>query len=102
MAKKKSNTLNAMVAAKNEAALASKKVEEEKHKPGERPALEAIFGRDWQRVVTEKVATREGQQWLNRKVEMWSEEQDRIAAYNYLNSMDSLALLHTEFPSVKK
>ena len=84
------------------AADAAKKAEEEKHQPGKRPALESIFGRDWQRVVTEKVATREGQQWLNRKVEMWSEEQDRIAAYNYLNSMDSLALLHTEFPAVKK
>jgi len=82
--------------------VAVKKAEEEKHLPGKRPALEAIFGRDWQRVVMEKVATREGQNWLNRKVEMWSEEQDRIAAYNYLNSMDSLALLHTEFPGVKK
>lgn len=61
--------------------------------------LEAIFGRDWQRIVKEKVATREGQQWLNRKVEAWVEEQDRIAAYNYLNGMDSLVLLRTEFPS---
>jgi hypothetical protein len=102
MTKKKSNTLKAMVAVKNESALASKRVEEEKHKPGKRPVLEAIFGRDWQRVVMEKAATREGQQWLNRKVEMWGEEQDRIAAYNYLNSMDSLALLHTDFPGVKK
>ena len=82
--------------------VAVKKAEEEKHLPGKRPALEAIFGRDWQRVVTEKVATREGQEWLNRKVEMWGEEQDRIAAYNYLTSMDSLALLHTDFPGVKK
>ena len=102
MAKKKSNTLKAVVAAKNEAVPATKKAEEERHKPGKRPVLEAIFGRDWQRVVMEKVATREGQQWLNRKVEMWSDEQDRIEAYNYLNSMDSLSLLHTEFPGVKK
>jgi hypothetical protein len=102
MAKKKSNTQKAMVAAKTESVLASKTTEEEKHKPGKRPVLEAIFGRDWQRVVMEKAATREGQQWLNRKVEMWGEEQDRIAAYNYLNSMDSLALLHTDFPGVKK
>jgi hypothetical protein len=102
MAKKKSNTLKTAVAAKHETVLARKKAEEEKHTPGERPVLEAIFGRDWQRVVMEKTATREGQQWLNRKVEMWGEEQDRIAAYNYLNSMDSLALIHTEFPGVKK
>jgi hypothetical protein len=99
MAKKKSNPLKA---AKNESVLASKNAGEEKHQPGKRPVLEAIFGRDWQRVVMEKVATREGQQWLNRKVEAWDDEQDRIAAYNYLNSMDSLALLHTEFPGVKK
>jgi hypothetical protein len=102
MAKKKSNPLKTIVAAKNETLPASKKAEEEKHEPGKRPVLEAIFGRDWQRVVTEKAATREGQQWLNRKVELWAEEQDRIAAYNYLNSMDSLALLHTDFPGVKK
>jgi hypothetical protein len=82
--------------------VAVKKAEEEKHLPGKRPVLEAIFGRDWQRIVMEKAATREGQQWLNRKVEMWGGEQDRIAAYNYLNSMDSLALLHTDFPGVKK
>ncbi len=82
--------------------VAVKKAEEEKHLPGKRSVLGAIFGRDWQRIVMEKVATREGQQWLNRKVEMWDDEQDRIAAYNYLNSMDSLALLHTEFPGVKK
>ena len=96
MAKKKSNNLKA---AKNEAVLPSKKEEEEKHKPGKRPALEAIFGRDWQRVVTEKVATREGQQWLNLKVKMWSEEQDRIAAYNYLNSMEGMMFLLQDFPN---
>jgi hypothetical protein len=50
----------------------------------------------------EKAATREGQEGLNRKIEIWGEEQDRIAAYNYLNSMDSLAFLHTDFPGVKK
>lgn len=81
------------------AADAAKKAEEEKHKPGKRPALEAIFGRDWQRVVTEEVATREGQQWLNRKVKMWSEEQDRIAAYNYLNSMEGMMFLLQDFPN---
>jgi hypothetical protein len=102
MAKRKSNTLKPTVAANNKNVLAIKKAEEEKHKAGKRPVLEAIFGRGWQRVVMEKTATREGQQWLNRKVEMWGEEQDRIAAYNYLNSMDSLALLHTDFPNVKK
>ena len=97
-AKKKEAKRQAKVAAD----IAAKEAEAEMHLPGKRPLLEAIFGREWQRVVTEKVATREGQQWLNRKIETWGEEQDRIVAYNYLNSMDSLALLHTEFPRVKK
>jgi hypothetical protein len=97
-AKKKEAKRQAKIAAD----IAAKKSEEEKHQPGKRPVLEAIFGRDWQRIVMEKVATLEGQRWLNSKIEMWSDEQDRIHAYNYLNSMDSLALLYTEFPGVKK
>jgi hypothetical protein len=40
---------------------------EEKHQPGKRPVLEAIFGHDWQRIVMEKVGTLEGQRWLNRR-----------------------------------
>jgi len=80
--------------------VAVKEAEEEKHLPGKRPVLEAIFGRDFQEVVTAKLKEGvEGWKWIQARISEWQEKNDAIHAHNYLNSMEGMMFLLQEFPN---